>query len=377
MANGKNMKPDLYPRRRTRPIRVGSVVIGGGAPVVVQSMTKTRTADVRATVAQIKRLERAGCRLIRVAVPGREDARAIKEIKKRISIPLIADIHFNPGLAVLALEAGADGLRINPGTIGPKDRLKDIVRLAADRKAAIRVGVNSGSLEKDLLARYGQATAEALVESALRQVRQLEDLGFYEIKISLKASDISRTLEAYRLLADKVDYPFHAGITEAGTLLSGSIKSAAGLALLIREGLADTVRISLTAPPEREVQVAYEILRSLGLESRGISFISCPGCGRTEVDLRRLAEAVEKRLSGINAPLTVAVMGCPVNGPGEAREADVGVACGRGVGVIFKRGRIVNKVPESEIVPALVREVEMMVGEPESKNRRAVDIKPD
>jgi (E)-4-hydroxy-3-methylbut-2-enyl-diphosphate synthase len=326
-------------------------------------MTKTRTADVRATVAQIKRLERAGCRLVRVAVPGKDDALAIREIKKRISIPLIADIHFNPRLAILALEAGADGLRINPGTIGSREKLKEVVRLAAERKAAIRVGVNSGSLEKDLLARYGQVTAEALVESALGQVRQLEDLGFHEIKISLKASDIHRTVEAYRLLADRVDYPFHAGITEAGTLLRGSIKSAAGLALLLSQGLADTIRVSLTAPPEREVEVAYEILRSLGLESRGINFISCPGCGRTEVDLRKIATEVEKKLAGITAGLTVAVMGCPVNGPGEAREADIGVACGREAGVIFKRGRVFKRVPEPEIVAALVREVEAMARE--------------
>lgn len=368
-----NKRPELYPRRRTRAIRVGPVVIGGGAPVVVQSMTKTRTADVRATVAQIKRLERAGCRLVRVAVPGKDDALAIREIKKRISIPLIADIHFNPRLAILALEAGADGLRINPGTIGSREKLKEVVRLAAERKAAIRVGVNSGSLEKDLLARYGQVTAEVLVESALGQVRQLEDLGFHEIKISLKASDIRRTVEAYRLLADRVDYPFHAGITEAGTLLRGSIKSAAGLALLLSQGLADTIRVSLTAPPEREVEVAYEILRSLGLESRGINFISCPGCGRTEVDLRKIATEVEKKLAGITAGLTVAVMGCPVNGPGEAREADVGVACGREAGVIFKRGRVVKRVPEPEIVAALVREVEAMARELEKTGHDVTD----
>ncbi|MGB9907560.1 MAG: flavodoxin-dependent (E)-4-hydroxy-3-methylbut-2-enyl-diphosphate synthase [Candidatus Saccharicenans sp.] len=357
------MKAGPFPRRQTRAVRVGSVVIGGGAPIVVQSMAKTRTADVRATVAQIKRLEKEGCRLVRVAVPGKKDALAIREIKRKIKIPLIADIHFDPGLAILAIEAGADGLRINPGTIGSREKLREVVRLAAERKIAIRVGINSGSLEKDLLARYGQATAEAMVESALRQVRQLEDLGFYEIKISLKASDIWRTVEAYRLLADKVDYPFHAGITEAGPLLRGSIKSAAGLALLIREGLADTIRVSLTAPPEREVQVAYEILRSLGLESRGLNFISCPGCGRTEVNLRQIATRVEKRLAGVEASLTVAVMGCPVNGPGEAREADIGVACGRQVGVIFKKGRVLRKVPESEIIEALVKEVEKMAGE--------------
>jgi len=342
---------------------VGSVTIGGGAPIVVQSMTKTRTADVKATVRQIKRLEKAGCQIIRVAVPGREDALAISEIKKKISIPLIADIHFDPNLALLALKAGADGLRLNPGTFGSKVRLKEVVEAARERNVPIRVGVNSGSLEKDLLKKYGQVTAEALVESALRQVELLEELDFYEIKISIKASDIQRTLAAYRLLAEKVDYPFHAGITEAGPLLKGSVKSAAGLALLIQEGLADTIRVSLTAPPEKEVEVAYEILRSLGFPVPGINFISCPGCGRTEVDLRKIATAVERRLASVRANLSVAVMGCPVNGPGEAREADVGVACGRGAGVLFKKGKIWKKVSENEIIETLVKEVLKMAEE--------------
>ena len=342
---------------------MGSVTIGGGAPIVVQSMTKTRTADVKTTVRQIKRLEKAGCQIIRVAVPGREDALAISEIKKKISIPLIADIHFDPNLALLALKAGADGLRINPGTFGSKVRLKEVVEAARERNVPIRVGVNSGSLEKDLLKKYGQVTAEALVESALRQVELLEELDFYEIKISIKASDIQRTLAAYRLLAEKVDYPFHAGITEAGPLLKGSVKSAAGLALLIQEGLADTIRVSLTAPPEKEVEVAYEILRSLGFPVPGINFISCPGCGRTEVDLRKIATAVERRLASVRANLSVAVMGCPVNGPGEAREADVGVACGRGAGVLFKKGKIWKKVSENEIIETLVKEVLKMAEE--------------
>jgi len=342
---------------------VGSVTIGGGAPIVVQSMTKTRTADVKTTVRQIKRLEKAGCQIIRVAVPGREDALAISEIKKKISIPLIADIHFDPNLALLALKAGADGLRLNPGTFGSKVRLKEVVEAARERNVPIRVGVNSGSLEKDLLKKYGQVTAEALVESALRQVELLEELDFYEIKISIKASDIQRTLAAYRLLAEKVDYPFHAGITEAGPLLKGSVKSAAGLALLIQEGLADTIRVSLTAPPEKEVEVAYEILRSLGFPVPGINFISCPGCGRTEVDLRKIATAVERRLASVRANLSVALMGCPVNGPGEAREADVGVACGRGAGVLFKKGKIWKKVSENEIIETLVKEVLKMAEE--------------
>lgn len=294
---------------------------------------------------------------MRVAVPGREDALAISEIKKRVSIPVVADIHFDPELALLAVEAGADGLRINPGTFGSKARLREVVQAARARNVPIRVGVNSGSLEKDLLKKYGQASAEALVESALRQVSLLEQLSFYDIKISIKASDILRTLTAYRLLAKKVDYPFHAGITEAGPLLRGSVKSAAGLALLLQEGLADTIRVSLTAPPEKEVEVAYEILRDLGFSVPGINFVSCPGCGRTEVDIRKIATAVEKKLSSVRASLTVAVMGCAVNGPGEAKEADVGVACGKGSGVLFKKGKIIRKVEENEIVGALVQEV--------------------
>jgi len=346
-----------FARRKSKAIRVGKVIIGGGAPIVVQSMTKTRTSDITATVRQIKRLEKAGCQVIRVAVPEREDALAIREIKKRIDIPLIADVHFNWRLALASIENGADGLRINPGTFGSKVRLKEVVSLARERNIPIRVGVNSGSLEKDLLKKYGQVSAEAMVESALRQVRVLEDLGFFEIKISIKASDIQRTLQAYRLLAEKVDYPFHAGVTEAGPLLRGSIKSALGLALLLQEGLADTIRISLTAPPEQEVEVAYQILRDLGLSQQGINFISCPSCGRSEVSLRKIATAVEKRISRIKANLTVAVMGCPVNGPGEASEADIGLACGRRMGVIFKKGKVVKKVPESEIVEALVEEI--------------------
>ncbi len=358
------MKPidNPFPRRQTRPVRVGQVVIGGGAPIVVQSMTKTRTADVRTTVNQIRRLERAGCQVIRVAIPGKEDALAISEIKKKIKIPLIADIHFNPDLALLAIRAGADGLRVNPGTFGSTAKLGEVVAAAREKNIPIRVGVNSGSLEKDLLKKYGGATAEALVESALRHVLLLEKLSFYEIKISIKASDIIRTLEAYRLLAGKVNYPFHAGITEAGPLLRGSIKSAAGLALLLQEGLADTVRVSLTASPEREVEVAYEILRDLGFSVPGINFVSCPGCGRAEVDIRKIALEVEKKLPSVKTRLTVAVMGCAVNGPGEAKEADVGVACGRGAGILFKKGRIIKKIPENKIAEVLIEEIMEMSG---------------
>lgn len=362
------MNPELCSRRKTRAVRLGQVVIGGGAPIVVQSMTKTRTAEVQLTIRQIKRLEKAGCQVVRVAVPEGADALAIREIKKRTSIPIIADVHFDPELAIIALESGADGLRINPGTFGSKKRLKGVVNLAKEKRIPIRVGVNAGSLEKDLLQRYGQVTPEAMVESALSQVKQLEDLGFYDLKISLKASDVWMTVEAYRLLAKKVDYPFHAGITEAGPLLRGSIRSALGLGFLIKEGLADTIRVSLTAPPEKEVLVAWEILRNLGLSHQGLNLISCPGCGRTQVDLRRIVARVERELAGIKVDLTVAVMGCPVNGPGEAKGADIGVACGRGSGVIFKQGRVLKKVSESELVETLVQEVKRMVA---TGNKRA------
>ncbi len=358
----------LFPRRRTRVIRIGQVEIGGGAPIVVQSMTKTRTAQVEATVRQINRLEKAGCQLVRLAVPEMADALALREIKKKVNLPVVADIHFDPRLAITSIEAGVDGLRINPGTFGSKSRLKEVVTLAEERKIPIRIGINSGSLEKDLRSKYGEVTPEAMVESAQREIKLLEDLGFYDIKISLKASDIERTLEAYRLLANKVDYPFHAGITEAGTLFRGSLKSAAGLSLLIREGLADTIRVSLTAPPEREVEVANLILQDLGLKKSGINFISCPGCGRSQIDIEKLASQVEKRISAVKANLTVAVMGCPVNGPGEAKEADIGVAGGKGTGLIFKKGKAVKKVPADKIVEELVKEVFSLAAE--EKNSR-------
>jgi (E)-4-hydroxy-3-methylbut-2-enyl-diphosphate synthase len=353
----------MFPRRPTRRITVGGVRVGGGAPVSVQSMTKTDTRDVRATAAQVRRLERAGAEIVRLAVPDDEAARALREIKGRTSVPLVADVHFDHRLALAAIEAGADGLRINPGNIGSRDKVREVVRAAAERAVPIRIGVNSGSLEKDLLRRFGGVTAEAMVESALGHIRILEDCGFSLIKISLKASDIPRTLQAYRLLAGKVDYPFHAGITEAGRLYAGSIKSAAGLALLLAEGLADTVRVSLTAPPEREVEAAYEILRSLGLRSRGADFVSCPTCGRTEIDMMSLSARVEKAVRGLREPMTVAVMGCTVNGPGEAREADIGLACGRGNGVIFKKGRLLRKVRGEAMVDEFIAEVRKLARE--------------
>ena len=365
----KAEKPEVpeegcYPivRRKTKQIKVGDVAIGGGAPIVVQSMTKTDTRDRQKTLRQIRRLEKAGCEIVRLAVPDEEAAEAFAEIKKKAGIPLIADIHFDHRLALSCLEKGADGLRINPGNIGSKTKVRQIAKKAKGRNVPIRIGVNSGSLEKDLLEKHGSATAEAMVESALRHVKILEDLDFDQIKISLKASDVIRTVCAYQILAEHVDYPFHAGITEAGSLIRGTVKSAAGLALILSEGLADTIRVSLTAAPEEEVRVGYLILSSLGIRSRGPNVITCPICGRCEVDLFRIASRIEKRLSSIQASLDVAVMGCMVNGPGEAKEADIGLACGRGVGVIFKKGKLLRRVNEERIVPEFVEEVRILAG---------------
>ena len=353
----------MFPRRKTRSISVGGVVIGGGAPVVVQAMTKIDTRDVRATSAEVRRLERAGAEIVRLAVPDRAAALALRDIRKKVHVPLIADIHFDHRLALAALDAGVDGLRLNPGNIGSREKVREVVRAAAERRAPIRIGVNSGSLEKDILARAGGVTAAAMVESAMRHVRLLEDLDFRLIKISLKASDIPRTLEAYRLLAGRVNYPFHAGITEAGRLLAGSVKSAAGLALLLAEGLADTVRVSLTAPPEKEVFVAWQILQSMGVRVRGANFVSCPTCGRCEVDLMTLAARVEKAVLGLRAPLTVAVMGCMVNGPGEAREADIGLACGRGSGVIFRKGKLLRRISGARMADEFIAEILQLAAE--------------
>lgn len=351
---------------------LGNVPIGGGAPIAVQSMTKTDTRDIKATSAQIKRLEKAGCEIVRMAVPDREAALALGPIKRNARIPMVADIHFDHRLALEALKQGVDGLRINPGNIGGEDKVKDVVRAARERDVPIRIGVNAGSLEKNLLRKYGGAAAEAMAESALRHVRILEKLDFSLIKISLKASDIGRTLRASQLLAEEIDYPFHAGITESGGIIAGTVKSSAGLALLLHQGLADTIRVSLTAPPEREVAVARLILSSLGLRQGGANIISCPMCGRCEVDLFKLAGSIEKRLADLKAPLSIAVMGCMVNGPGEAKEADIGVAFGRGKGVIFESGRITGHYPEDEVVSRFVREVKELAGRrnPERKKRK-------
>jgi len=350
-------------KKTTRKIRIGDVEIGGGAPCSVQSMCNTDTRDVAATLDQIGGLARAGCELVRCAVPDMEAAEALGGIKAGSPIPVIADIHFDYRLALRSLDGGIDGLRLNPGNIGERWKVAEVVAAARERLVPIRIGVNAGSLEKALLARYGHPTAEAMVESALGHVRILEELGYDQIKISLKASDVMKTVEAYRLLSEKVDYPLHIGITEAGTTFSGTVKSAVGLGILLADGIGDTMRVSLTGDPVDEVRVGFEILKALGLRRRGINFVSCPTCGRCRIDLIRVAEEVEKRLAAIDKPLTVAVMGCVVNGPGEAREADVGIAGGRGEGLLFRNGEVVRKVPEDELADALMAEVEKMVKE--------------
>ena len=353
----------MIPRRKTRQISVGSVKVGGGAPISVQSMTKTDTRDVRKTVKQIHRLEEAGCQIVRVAVVDEEAAHAIAEIKKGIQIPLIADIHFHYKLALKAMESGADGLRINPGNIGGWDRLKTIATEAKARSIPIRIGVNSGSLEKDLLKRFGGATPEAMVLSGLRTIEYLEDLAFNLMKISLKASDVKRTVEAYRLFSEKSDYPLHLGITEAGMGSGAIVKSAIGIGLLLNAGIGDTLRVSLTGDPVEEVRVGYEILRALKIRERGVEIISCPTCGRCEIDLTLLVRKVEKAVQNMTSPMTVAIMGCVVNGPGEAKEADIGIAGGKKAGVLFKKGRVVRKVKEAEFASVLLKEIRSMAGE--------------
>ncbi len=348
----------------TRQISVGGVKIGGGAPCSVQSMCSTDTRDRKATLEQINAMAGAGCELVRCAVLDMEAAEALGSIKKNCPIPLIADIHFDYKLALRVLEKGIDGLRINPGNIGEKWKVAEVVKAAAERSVPIRIGVNAGSLEKELLEKYGHPTPEAMVESALGHVRILEDLRYDQIKISLKASDVMKTVEAYRFLSTRVDYPLHIGITEAGTVFSGTIKSAVGLGILLADGIGDTMRVSLTGDPVDEVRVAFEILKALRLRQHGINLVSCPTCGRCRIDLVKLATEVEKRLQDIKSPLTVAIMGCVVNGPGEAREADVGIAGGTGEGLLFRRGEIVRKVPEKELADALVAEVEKMVRKP-------------
>jgi (E)-4-hydroxy-3-methylbut-2-enyl-diphosphate synthase len=348
-------------RKQTKKVMVGNVAIGGNELIRVQSMTKTDTRDIKATVNQINELESVGCDIGRVAVPDGQAVEALQEIRKHVSIPIVADIHFDYRLALKALEAGADKLRINPGNIGSRERVKEIVLTAKERHIPIRIGVNAGSLEKDVLERYNGPTSDAIVESTLRHVTYFEDLGFEDIVLSLKASDVLMTIEAYRLISERVDYPLHIGITEAGPVGIGSVRSAVGLGILLAEGIGDTLRVSLTGYPTEEVRVGYEILKSLHLRERGPFFISCPICGRCEVDLLPIVTDVEQRLQEMKQPLTVAVMGCVVNGPGEARHADVGIAAGKGTGVLFRRGEVVRKVKEEEFVNAFMEEVEAFI----------------
>ncbi len=348
-------------RKQTRQIRVGAVPVGGDAPVSVQSMTNTDTRDVEATVSQIHRLEKAGCEIIRVAVLDLEAAAAIRRIREQISIPLIADIHFDHRLAVASMENGAQAIRINPGNIGGPEKLANVVAAAKQHAVPIRVGVNSGSLEKDILSRHGRPTPAALVESALRNVGLLEDFGFYEIKVSIKSSDALTTVDAYRELASQCDYPLHLGVTEAGGLIAGTVKSSLALGMLLYDGIGDTFRISLTRDPVEEIRVGYELLRALRIRERGPELISCPTCGRCGINLFGLAEKVEEHIQTITTPLKIAVMGCVVNGPGEAKEADIGLAGGKGTGLIFKKGKLYKKVPEKELLQVFLSEVDEMV----------------
>ena len=352
------------PRKQTRQLKLGSVRIGGGAPIVVQSMTNTDTRDVEATLGQIKRLHDAGCEIVRVAVPDETAARALRVIHDASPIPVIADIHFDYRLALMALEAGLEGLRINPGNIGERKNVEMVVDAAKARGAVIRVGVNSGSVEKRLLEQYGGPTPQAMVESALGHVRILEEHGFYDTKISIKSSSVLNTIECYRLLSQRCDYPLHLGVTEAGGVLRGAIKSSVGMGVLLSEGIGDTLRVSLTAAPEEEMTVAWELLRALGLRQRGPEIISCPTCGRTEIDLIGLAQEVERRLRTENAPIKVAVMGCVVNGPGEAREADLGMAGGRDKGIIFRKGEVIRSVRGQEtLLAAFMEELDKLLVE--------------
>lgn len=352
------------PRKQTRQLKLGSVRIGGGAPIVVQSMTNTDTRDVEATLGQIKRLHDAGCEIVRVAVPDETAARALRAIHDASPIPVIADIHFDYRLALMALEAGLEGLRINPGNIGERKNVEMVVDAAKAQGAVIRVGVNSGSVEKRLLEQYGGPTPQAMVESALGHVRILEEHGFYDTKISIKSSSVLNTIECYRLLSQRCDYPLHLGVTEAGGVLRGAIKSSVGMGVLLSEGIGDTLRVSLTAAPEEEMTVAWELLRALGLRQRGPEIISCPTCGRTEIDLIGLAQEVERRLRTENAPIKVAVMGCVVNGPGEAREADLGMAGGRDKGIIFRKGEVIRSVRGQEtLLAAFMEELDKLLVE--------------
>lgn len=351
---------DSKTKRNTRKVRVGDIWIGGDAPIAVQSMTNTDTRDVEKTLSQIRALRTGGCDIVRLAVPDMAAAEALAKITRGVDMPMVADIHFDHRLALEAVKNGVSKLRINPGNIGKRERVEIVARACQDKGIPIRIGVNSGSLEKDLLEKYGGPKPEALVESALRHVSILDAVNFHDVVISIKSSNVMRTIEAYRLLATKTDLPLHIGVTEAGTTWRGTIKSAIGIGALLAEGIGDTLRVSLTGDPVEEIRVGREILKATGHLKEGIEFVSCPTCGRTEIDLIGIANEVEQRLEGSDKEITVAVMGCVVNGPGEAREADIGIAGGKGVGLIFKKGQIIRQVPENELVDALMAEIDAM-----------------
>lgn len=357
--------------KKTREVKVGNLIIGGGNKVVIQSMTNTTTSDVEKTVAQIKELEKAGCELVRMTINNLEAAEAIREIKKRVAIPLVADIHFDYKLALAAMENGIDKLRINPGNIGSDENVEKVVKMAKEKRIPIRIGVNSGSIEKDILKKYGKPTAEGMVESAMYHINLLEKYDFHDIVISLKASNVKMMVEAYRKIKELVDYPLHLGVTEAGTAFQGTVKSAIGIGALLVDGIGDTIRVSLTENPVEEIKVAKEILKVLGLRETGVEIVSCPTCGRTEIDLIGLAKKVEKEFENEQRKIKIAVMGCVVNGPGEAREADYGVAGGKGEGVLFKKGEIVKKVKESEILVELKKMI--MEDEQNEENKGNLD----
>lgn len=344
-------------RKKTRKIKLGNIFIGGDSPVSVQSMTNTKTEDIDSTIDQIKKLENAGCEIVRAAVPGEDAAKALKKICRNSNIPLVADIHFDYKLALMSLDSGVSGLRINPGNIGAKWKVEEVVKAAASLGVPIRIGVNAGSLEKELLRKYGGAVPEAMVESAKNHIQILEELDFHNIKVSLKASDIERTIAAYRLFSKTSDIPLHLGITEAGGLYPGIVKSSIGLGLMLSEGIGDTLRVSLSRDPVEEVRVGFEILKALNLRHKGVDIISCPTCGRCRIDLFRVLEEVEKELINIDSPVKIAIMGCAVNGPGEAREADIGIAGGDKEGILFKKGKVVKKIPQDKMVEILVKEV--------------------
>ncbi len=350
-------------RNKTKSIHISNLIIGDNTPVSVQSMTCTKTEDIPSTLKQIQNLEAAGCELIRVAVPHEEAARAIASLKKEMSVPLVADIHFDYKLALLSMKSGADKIRINPGNIGSRDRVEAVLNEAKSRNIPIRIGVNGGSLKKEILQKYGGLTSEGLVESALEHVAICESLNFENIVLSVKTSNVPLMIETNRLLSQKVNYPLHLGVTEAGTIQTGILRSAVGIGTLLAEGIGDTIRVSLTGDPVEEVKAGYEILKSLKLRQRGVTVISCPTCGRTQTGMIPIAEAVEKEMAQFDVPLTVAVMGCGVNGPGEAKEADIGMACGKHEALLFRKGDIIRKVPEKEIVQTLVEEVERFIRE--------------